>query len=319
VSRVRLRVDVDEPDRAFVQGETVTGSVVVEADEDCDCSSLDVFLRWTASGDVNEAEGDGERVSVAAGVWKAGDRRRFPWSLRVPTGPPTHEGRRFAVGWMVRTEASIDWAVNAKAGSPVTVLPGPARAPGLVEEEEAGGFETGCAVATMLLILVGAILFLSSAAPEVGAVAAVLGGLVLLWAIPRAIAYRRLGRIRVEAGPVPVVRGEELACRLVLVPRKDVAPAKVVAILRAVESSVKGAGKQRQVRREKVVERTVDLEGPERLSAGSEGTWAGVIPVPGDAPPSFEAGPHGVAWTLEVEVDLPWLPDPSWDLKIEVA
>lgn len=300
-------------------GDAVAGSVVVEADEDCDCSSLDVFLRWTASGDVNEAEGDGERLSVASGAWRAGDRHRFPFSLPVPAGPPTHEGRRFAVTWMVRAEASIAWAVNAKTGTPVTVLAAPARAPGLVQEEEAGGFETGCAVAMLFMILTGAILFLSAAAPEVGVVAAGLGGIVCLWAIPRAIAYRRLGRIRVEAGPVPVVRGEELACRLVLVPRKDVAPAKVVAILRAVETSVKGAGKQRQVRREKVFEHTVDLEGPERLAAGTEGTWAGVIPVPGDAPPSFEAGPHGVTWTLEVEVDLPWLPDPSWDLKIEVG
>jgi len=150
-----------------------------------------------------------------------------------------------------------------------------------------------------------------------------IGGIVALvvacFAIPAAITARRLGRVTLEAGPSPCPRGGEMAVRVTLHPRKDVAPTEVSATLAATERSVKGSGKQRNVREVTVHAHAVRLEGPPVAAAGKAAVYAGVIPVPENAPPSFEAGSHAVLWKLQVKIALPGLMDADWTLEPKVG
>jgi hypothetical protein len=319
--RVRLRVVIDEPDRAFAPGDPVRGRVEVEADEDAECTGLTASVGWRTAGEANVAEGPRTAILLGSGQWKGGDRASFPFALVVPPGPPTYEGRHFALLWTVRAEASLSFAFDAKGEAPVRVVPGPAPEGTLLSKEDSGCLEAGCATVSVGLLLGGGLpVVLSDRFPGIGyVVAGALGGLGAAVMIPQALAYRGVGKATVEIGPSPVARGEEIACRVTVVPRRDLEPRRISATLIATEKAPKGSGKSRKILTAELAKSATDLEGPKRLEKGRKAEFAGMVPVPASAPPSLDAGEHKVTWSLKVSVEFAVLPDPGWEFEVTVA
>ncbi len=313
---------LDDAERTRVPGEAVPGRVEVEADEAATCDGLHARVAWKTAGDANEATGGGPPALLGTGEWKAGDRLSFPFSLTVPSGPPTYEGRHFSVIWAVRADADLSWAFDGKAEAPFPVEFRSGERPGLETMEEGGGTALGCAVVSVLALgICLAMLLLSRRSPGIGWwLGAGAGGILSFFTLLWAAGYRRLGRVTLEAGPSPVPRGGELACRIVLRPRKEFAAKAVIAVLTAREKSEKGSGKSRKTRDVELLKRTVELEGLPRVPAGGEGVFAGIVEIPPDAPPTVEAEPHGVAWKLEVTVKSGHLSmDPDYELVVKVV
>src|SRR5690349_9071148 len=102
MSRVRLDVLLDEPDRAYAPGEMVAGRVEVTVGEDCSCRELTVGARWRTFGEANHVEGERSPILLGEGEWRAGQVLSFPFSLPVPWGPPSYEGTRFSLAWTVQ-------------------------------------------------------------------------------------------------------------------------------------------------------------------------------------------------------------------------
>lgn len=320
MARVRLRVVLDEPDRVFVPGDHVRGRVEVEVDEDCSCRALTAAPGWQTFGEANAATGDRDPVNLAAGEWRAGDRRSFPFSLMVPDGPPTYEGRTFSVAWTVRAAASLSFAFDGKGEAPITVSTVPAGEGTLLTKQDSGCAEVGCAaVALAFLVGGGAPILLSRRFPGIGfAIAAAAGGILAAIMIPFALAYRRIGKVTVEVGPAPAARGEEVAVRAVITPRKNLGTRRVRAELIATERARKGSGKGAKWLTTELAKAATTLDGPLDLVAGREAVYAGMLALPGDAPPTLVAGDHTVVWKLKVSVENPVLPDPGWTFDLPV-
>ena len=319
MAKVRLRVVPDDHPGPFVPGEAVAGRVEIEADEAVECSGLKISVGWKTEGEANAVAGPRSEDVVGAGKWNAGDRLTARFTLPIPSGPPTYRGRRFNLLWTVRAEADLAWAFDASAEASIDVGPAVAPEGKLVAVESTGGSQVGCAVFAVLLAL-GCLLPVLLGAPALPLV--LFGGfgvLLALYAVPRAIAHRGMGKVTLEAGPSPAPRGGEIACRVYLRPRREIVPQQVQAVLTATETSVRGSGKHKSTRYEELAKISTTLMGPPSVHAGSQGEYAGLLAIPGDAPPSFEASPHGVAWKLKVTVDIPGLPDPDWELVIRVV
>jgi hypothetical protein len=314
-------VVVEDPDRVRFEGEPVAGRVEVEVDEDVTCSGVFCVLRWRTTGDANTAAKDSPSVNVGGGTWKGGDRFSFPFSIPVPAGPPTYDGRRFGVHWIVHAEAKLDWAIDPSVAAPIRVGPLPVGEGSLVDKTESGGFEVGCAMTcTVILLSCLSVLFMSRGFPGVGwVIGAGVAGLGALVMIPNAFARWRLGETLVECGPSPVAAGEELAVRILVHPKADITPKKVSVVLVGVERSEKGSGKSRKTRSEELGKVEATLEGPSVLEAGHKAEWAGIVRVPGDAAPSFTAGPHSVTWIVKFAIDQDWLPEAEWSVAIRVV
>ena len=320
MARVRLRVILAEPDRAYLPGDRVEGRVEVEADEDASCRTLTAAPLWRTFGEANEAEGGADPVPLGSGEWRAGDRLSFPFSLLLPAGPPAYEGRRFSVAWTVRAAASLSFAFDAKGEAPLTVGSPAAAGEALLTKEDSGCVEAGCALTGLALLAGGGLpILLAGRFPGIGfALAAAAGGILAAIMTPFALAYRRVGKVTLEAGPSPVGRGEEIAVRASIVPRRNLGTRRVKAELVATERAQKGSGKGRKILAAELSKTAVTLDGPVDLVAGKEATFAGMVPVPADGAPSFEAGPHKVDWKLKVSVENPFLPDPSWEFEVVV-
>ena len=107
--------------------------------------------------------------------------------------------------------------------------------------------------------------------------------------------------------------------RMLVHPKSDITPKKVSVVLVGVERSERGSGKSKKTRTEELRRVEATLEGPSALEAAHKAEWAGIVRVPGDAAPSFEAGPHSVKWTVRFAIDQDWLPEADWTVEVRVA
>ncbi len=321
--RARLLLTVEDVPGPRLPGDLVEGRVELLVDEPLDCEGIFVRLDWKTGAGANRASGKGAEVPVPGGgrAWKPREPAPLPFALPVPAGPPTYRGRKLEVEWTVVARAGIPWGFDPEEGAPVEVGPAPAGDGELVEMASSGAFEFGCALSCTIIFLACAAVvgFSGGYGGALFFIVGGLAGLVALFMIPISMGYRRAGKVRVEVGPVPASPGGEMAVRLTAVPRKDLAPRSVKAHLECVEHTVHGSGKSKSTKKETLAKVDVDLEGPERAPALQEAVWAGILRLPGDAPPSLAAGPHKVEWRVKAVIAIDWLPDPDWDIAVTVA
>jgi hypothetical protein len=131
-------------------------------------------------------------------------------------------------------------------------------------------------------------------------------GMILGWRIPRRLAERRLGRVRVDVEPLTPKPGQEVRIQLHASPRPGTRIGKVNVVVLGEERVARGTGKNRRTT-EHVLHKSDHSLLPlgSALVPGSESLWEETIRIPDDAPPSFWETDNQITWTLALRMDLP--------------
>jgi hypothetical protein len=123
MAKCELKIVLDEVDREFRPGETVTGRVDVTTDGDVTIDALTVELAWQTHGKGNRTTGVKETVELYAGEVQGGMPRYDQFQLTCPPGPFTYHGTVLNVDWVVRARADIPWKIDPKAEEKFVLRP----------------------------------------------------------------------------------------------------------------------------------------------------------------------------------------------------
>lgn len=101
---IQLAVSLDRPNRTFLQGERITGTVTVSASGVVDCEELVVEFGHHFSGRLGRGEGVETSTILFKGTWAPGVHA-YPFSLPVTAELPSYQGQLFTVTRTVRARA----------------------------------------------------------------------------------------------------------------------------------------------------------------------------------------------------------------------
>ena len=286
---------------------------------------------------------------------RPGAARSFPFEFTAPRKPFTYRGRHFSVDWYLRARADLPKALDARAEHEFLLIPSEkARAEDEGREdpmetvtavlgpedrsvpEDAHwaelllgkrNFQTCLVVPALGVLSLGALLilwFLLSLAGGVlrwvalgfGTAFLVLPGLFLYRARKHQWAEKKLGGVDLVVEPRTVRRGDRIRCRLALQPASNVEIQRVGAVLVAEETAVRDDSTAPAVYKHVVHEKETLLAGGMRAGRGRPVRVEGTLPVPADAPPSFGANYHSLAWIVAIRVGVAGWPD--WQRRVPV-
>jgi len=230
-----------------------------------------------------------------------------------------------SIEWSAEARVDVDWAVDPKASASFDLLPTlhssepynhGSNVPQLGADSDqtreirfgpVGWIMTGFGIAALLFALQAirnrdwGSLMLSGVCLGI-----MTTGMVLGWRIPRRLAERRLGKVRVEVEPLTPKPGQEVRIRLHAIPRPGTRVGEVSVVLLGQERIARGTGKNRRTT-EHVLHKSNQSLLPlgSALVPGSESLWEGLIRIPEDAQPSFWETDNQITWTLALRMDLP--------------
>ncbi|WP_161604513.1 sporulation protein [Roseiconus nitratireducens] len=324
MAKCDLSIDLDDPDKVYVGGDKITGTVHVIADADVHCKGLEVQSTWRTHGRGNIAQGNHDTVTVFQGEWSAGQRESYRFELRVPYWPPSYHGNYINLDHYVDARAKIPWAFDPKASAEYMMRPTDAPpADQIATKNQANG-----CVGFGLLGLVGAIMLFGCGGAFVALVAnpfvAVFIGLFLVpiaafltarYLLPKWL----LGNVTCELKDTQLSPGDTLRARLEFEPRRGTAINSISATLTGSEVCVSGSGSNRTTHRNVFFEERHQLEGATTLQAGQAKQFDLALPIPADVPYSFDLNDNDLNWELELRVDIPRWPDWHQKLKFQVV
>lgn len=101
---IQLSIALDRPNRVYLTGERITGTISVSVMEPVDCDELVVELGHRYSGKSGRGDGLEASVLLFQGHWAPGDYS-YPFDLPVAAELPTYQGKLFTVTRMVSARA----------------------------------------------------------------------------------------------------------------------------------------------------------------------------------------------------------------------
>ena len=302
----RIKIEIDEPSRVRVGGETVTGHVIVTADSDVNCKSLDVTCCWMTHGRGNVARGDAETQSLYQGHWQSGQEYRYPFKLKSSTWPPTYYGTYLNVGHYIEARAKLPWKIDPKAQQefPLVALETPADlTPTQIKPNQARGvgWVIGVAVAGLFLVAFLPLLFILIP------IVAVVGGLFWFFRVflPRQIT----GPVDLAIEPDLISTGESLTGHFYFTPKTNTNINGIRWTIRCVEKCVSGSGSNRTTHTHEVLSKEIVLAESGQLVSGQPQKHELSFTLPATAPPSLKFTDNEVSWASEIRIDIPRWPD----------
>ena len=97
-----------------VCGETVSGSVVVQAEEPVRCRAVVVSVGWHTEGRGDRDEETLWEQRVHEGELLPGEHR-FPFSATLPAEPMSYAGHYININWQVKATIDVAWARDPHA------------------------------------------------------------------------------------------------------------------------------------------------------------------------------------------------------------
>jgi hypothetical protein len=136
MSKCELLVLLDEPERPYRCGETVSGRVQVRTDGEVICKQLMIEQVWQTHGRGNcDAAGFLDQVATDQ-RWLPGQVYEVPFSFPVPAAPVTHRGHLINVDHYVEARADLPWKIDPRSSADYLVVAG-AETPARYVETEA--------------------------------------------------------------------------------------------------------------------------------------------------------------------------------------
>lgn len=320
---IQLTLDLPSDRRTFAPGDTVLGTLRVDAQKVVQVQALSVGLRWQTRGKGNAREERAAEQRMGRVVADPGASRSFPFELVLPERvPTTYAGTLLEVAWTVEAEAVIEWALDGEVSVPVEVLPRESRR----LEVQRGDVKSNNRVGVVVAAAVSLLVMTSCMALEYVRTYIVVSAFVAVVAVALLIA--RLQRVALSrrwytGADITVALAAEdrgyrdggtrdvLECR---VPTHGRVPlAAGTATLRVREVVTRGSGDSRQTEDHELYRSSAPL--------AQEGTdWTARLELPGGEVPPFsvEIVDNRLAWEVVFDLDIPSWPDTQHVLSLDV-
>ncbi|MGI9471561.1 MAG: hypothetical protein ACR2NZ_08525 [Rubripirellula sp.] len=316
-----LSIELDQPDRVYLGGEMITGSVRVATDADVKCTGLEVSSGWRTHGRGNVDSGIGQTATLFVGEWKSGDQAEFRFELPVSHWPPSYHGRFLSIDHCVDARVKIPWGIDPKASIPFQMKPSCGAEGATVPSQvtEVKGI-LGCFVGVLVL---GFLLIFLSTMAAAGPFALVFMILPLaafvFWFFVKFLPKYALGDVRCELPFDSVSPGHPVSGELFICPRKPVSINAITANFQAIEQCVSGSGTDRTTHKHVLFENLESLQEAVTLNAGQEYRFPIETPLPEDAPYSIDLADNNLIWSATLRVDIPRWPDWVKEIPIRVV
>ncbi len=329
MSRCRLQIELDRPGAVYAARETLTGHVAVQVRQRCECRALTLDCAWDLPGTDSSAAHTASSSSLFEGVWEPG-QYRYPFEFIVPNGPFTYAGKLFKIRWLLKARADLPLAVDPKAKTWFTLVPGPTDEPvnhGPAHDRQAAPDDHEQNKKKLVLWAIAAMFFglacvymvivhspaaLWQTLVGIGfAGAGGLGGLGLLYlAFRNTLAQRVLGPVEVQITPDGCAPGSTLACTLRFCPPTDVPINAIELSLVGQELAFREDGEGDGSYVDHLIHQDEQrfYEG-HPVRAGQEVSLTTQFTLPAEAPYTFATRNAEVAWKLTAHIDLPRYPD----------
>lgn len=305
MSACRLTIELDDPKRPRMAGESVSGVVVVTTDKDVRCKGLTATCYWSTHGRGNVARGDVELVKLFDGEWQSGKEYRYPFKLATAAWPPTHYGNLLNVSHWVHAQASLPWTTDPKTMAEFVLLatePPTDLAPTSNTVRKSGWLGWVFAPLILIVLLLFIPLLLLLLVP-LGIIAGI------YWFIRVVIPAQITGKVTLTTEPKSVAPGETLKGHCEFTPKRSSQINGITWTVKCEEKCVSGSGSNRTTHNHDVLTKIIQLAGPGTLSAGQLQSFDFQFEVPPSVPPSMKFTDNEINWTSEFRVDIIKWPD----------
>ena len=123
--------------------------------------------------------------------------------------------------------------------------------------------------------------------------------------------------IDLEISSGKVEAGESVTVRLSFTPTQEATIHGVFATLTASETVIRGKETHQKTRHQTLIEEAIQLMPATRVAAGQPIRLEGQLPIPADAPPSFQAPDNWLDWMISAQMDIDGHPD--WAEALEIV
>ncbi|MGV3484226.1 MAG: hypothetical protein ACO1RT_07400 [Planctomycetaceae bacterium] len=301
-----LTIELDDPTRARVGGEPISGTVIVRTDNDVQCKGLNVNSYWATHGRGNVAQGEVETKSLFQGAWQAGQVYRYPFSLATASWPPTYYGHHFNVSHFVQASADIPWSIDPRATEEfrVVAVETPADLTPVDNKTKSSSW-----IGWLVGFIVLGVLFAAVIPLAVIVTPLVVVGVAVYWFFFRFLPRQITGEVQLTIEPAALLPGQTLRGSCEFTPKWNSATNGITWKVRCAEVCVSGSGSNRTTHTHEVLSKTQRLMEPGQLKAGESHKFEFSFVVPATAPPSMTFKDNNISWTSELRIDIPRWPD----------
>ncbi len=321
MAKCDLTIELDDPDRLYLGGETISGVVRVHSDTDVNCKGLQVKSVWRTHGRGNVDTGDSQTETLFTGQWKAGQNPEYRFELQIADWPPSYHGHYLNVDHYVDARAMIPWGIDPKASAAFLMRPSCSAEEAKVARNvtQLTGV-TGFAVVMLILTLIVGFFVAFAVFTPFGCVflpIALLGA--GYWFVRSFLPKYLLGDVELNFSTEQVVPGQTTNGELVVRPRRNVSINAVTLNFQSREQCVSGSGSNRTTHKHVFFEQAQTLQEATTLSAGKEHRFPFSVTLPDDAPLSIDLRDNKLIWSSTLRVDIPRWPDWTKEVPLTVV
>lgn len=312
MAKCDLRIELDDPDRVYAGGTTISGVVRVQCDSDVNCKGLDVKSVWRTHGRGNVDTGEAQSETLFAGKWTAGESAEYRFELAIADWPPSYHGHHLNVDHYIDARALIPWGFDPKASVPFVMRPNCGAEDAKAERDvvQVGGVVgTIMGGAVLAMIAVFFVIF-AMAGPFIGCLFipfALIG--VSVWVVNSFLPKYLLGDVELNFSHQHLVPGQSAQGELVVCPKRNVTINAVTLNFQAREQCVSGSGSNRTTHKHVFFEKSETLQEQTTLTAGQQFKFPFSVTLPDDAPYSMDLNDNELIWSSTLRIDIPRWPD----------
>ena len=314
-----LKIQLDEPRKVYVGGETISGTVIVQCQAPVKCSGLELTSYWSTHGRGNIATGDIDNQTLFQGEWDSNKEYRYPFTLKIAAWPPTYYGTYLNVSHSVRARAKLPWKSDPKTEVefPVVSLTAPEDLKPTVGAPKKSnsiiGWVFGWIIAGILLLvflpLLGMLLVFILPLIAIGG--------ATYWFFRVFLPSQVTGSIECTVEPKRVVAGESIRGQLRFTPKRNVSINSIHWTMSCLEKCSSGSGSNRKTYSHEIMKQTEQLSGQGQLKFGEPQSFEFAFPVPENAPPSLKFNDNELLWSCDMRIDIARWPD--WVKSVPVT
>ncbi len=323
MAKCDLSIELDDPGRVYISGETITGTVHVDVDADVKCKGLVVETNWRTHGRGNVASGNSDSVTVFTGDWTGGQKLSYRFELKIANWPPSYHGNFINLDHYVDVRAKIPWAFDPKASAEFVMRPAPHAEPTEPDQSATVGCVTNFFIAiaiaafacALLAVVVAAFANLIVAAVMLVVILLIAGGVIAKFWLPK----WALGPVETQWSDLSLSPGGTLKTKIAFEPRRQVSLNNITAKLSGSEVCVSGSGSNRRTHTNGFYEKKHELLAATTLEPGTKQAMELELVLPGDVPYSFDVSNNKILWQVELRIDIPRWPDWSETKKLQIV